>query len=191
MAQSTTNVCNLALQRVGSSTILNLTDDTTEARACNLVYDSVRREQLRRYTWGFATSRAVLAPDSLAPTANDDFPFDYQFTLPADCLRIIRPPRVALDWKIEGRKLLTNDGTVLYLRYIADITDAASWDSSFYDVVAARLAQRIVEKLTNSNVKRDVLAQEYKEAVTAARLADAFESGPDDAPEDEWLTARY
>lgn len=190
MAQSEVNVCNLALQRVGAATITSLTDNTTEARACNLVYESTRKEQLRRYPWNFAIARTTVSPDTAEPEDNYDYPFDYQFTLPAGCLRILRPPRPGLDWKIEGKKLLTNDGTVLYLRYVSDVEDAASWDASFYDVMAARLAQRLVEKLTNSNAKRDVLAQEYKEAVSTARLADAFESGPDEAVEDEWLTAR-
>ena len=112
MAQSVIDICNSALQRVGATTILSLSDNSPEARACSVAYDSNRRDELRKHRWNFATQRAVLAPDSTAPA----FDFDYAFTLPSDCLRVIRPNTYDLDWVVEGRKILTNDSDTLYLR---------------------------------------------------------------------------
>ncbi|CAB5144881.1 Tail tubular protein Gp11 [uncultured Caudovirales phage] len=187
MSQSVVDTCNSALQRVGAASILSLSDNSPEARACALAYDSNRRDELRKHSWNFAIKRVVLAPDTTAPA----FDYKYAFTLPTDCLRVLRPPTSDLDWQIEGRKILTNDSNVLYLRYLADIDDTTQWDASFYNVMAASLAVDICEKLTQSNTKKQGLNAEYKEAVADARKVDAFESGPQDAADDDWWNARY
>lgn len=187
MAQSVVDICNSALQRVGAASILSISDNSPEARACAIAYDSNRRDELRKHSWNFSIKRAVLAPDTTAPA----FDYDYAFTLPSDCLRVLRPATANLDWLIEGRKILTNDSNVLYLRYIADIDDVAQFDPSFYNVVAVALAVDICEKLTQSNTKKQMLTQEYKDAVAAARKVDSFESGPEDAADDTWWLARY
>lgn len=185
MAQSVVDICNSALQRVGAASITSLADNSPEAKACNLAYDSNRRDELRKHPWNFAVKRAVLAPDATAPA----FGFLYAFTLPTDCLRVLRPATYQLDWQIEGRKILTNDGAVLNLRYIADITDAAQFDSSFYNVLSAALALDVVEKLTQSSTKKQALQGDYSGAVSMAKKVDAFESGPEDAVDDSWIEA--
>lgn len=220
MSQSVVDVCNSALQKVGAASIMSLTDNSREARACNLAYDSNRRDELRKHYWNFAMKRVALAPDVTAPA----FDFAYQFTLPSDCLRIMLPNDAYLDWVVEGRKILTNATTspfgsnpvnsqpgVVYtppggitpgytpttpapqlnLRYVSDITDCTQWDSSFYNVMAISLAIDICEPLTQSQSKRQVLDAEYKDAVVTARIADAFENLPADPPADEWWLVRY
>lgn len=187
MAQSVVDTCNSALQRVGASSILSISDNSPEARACAIAYDSNRRDELRKHSWNFAIKRAVLAPDTTAPA----YDYTYAFTLPTDCLRVLRPATTSLDWRIEGRKILTNDGSTLYLRYLADIDDCSQWDPSFYNVMAASLAVDICEKLTQSNTKKQQLIIDYKESVADARKVDAFETGPEDAADDTWWVARY
>lgn len=186
MAQTAIDCCNSALQRVGAATITSLSDNSPEARACSVAYDSNRRDELRKHRWNFAIKRVALSPDSTAPA----FDYTYQFTLPSDCLRVLRPATPDLDWVSEGRKILTNDSDTLYLRYIADIEDCAQWDASFYNVVAGALAVDIVEKLTQSNQKKQMLIQQYEGDVRMARRVDAFESGPEDAADDDWWIAR-
>ena len=92
--QSKTDICNSALLRVGASTITDIADDSPEARACSIQYDSNRRSELRRHPWNFAITRVVLAPDSSAPV---DKNYTYQFTLPSDCLRVVLPNYSTLD----------------------------------------------------------------------------------------------
>lgn len=186
MSQTAVDLCNSALQRVGATTIISLLDNSPEARACSVAYDSNRRDELRKHPWAFAIQRVVLAPDTTAPA----FDFTYQFTLPTDCLRVLRPATANLDWMIEGRKILTNDGTTLNLRYISDVTDATRWDPSFYNVAAAGLAIDICERLTQSNQKKQGLISDYNDAVRTARRMNAFEVGPTDAVDDNWLLAR-
>lgn len=220
MAQSAIDICNSALSMVGAASIMSLTDNSREARVCNLQYDSNRRDELRKHYWNFALKRIVLAPDSAAPA----FDFAYQFTLPSDCLRVVIPNDAFLDWTLEGRKILTNSikspfssnvvnsqpGTVytppggitttyvaappapqLNLKYVADITDATVFDSSFYNVLAISLAVDICESLTQNSGKKQGLKQDYKDSVIEARTADAFENLPADAPDDGWWLVRY
>lgn len=185
-AQSVIDICNSSLQRVGAASITSLSDNSPEARACAVAYDSNRTDELRKHAWNFAIKRAVLAPDVTAPA----FDYTYAFTLPSDCLRVLRPNTAGLDWQIEGRKILTNESATLYLRYIYDCQDAAQFDSSFYNVVAAAMSVDICEKLTQSNTKKASLSQDYKEAVSMAKKVDAFESGPEDPPDDDWWLVR-
>ena len=156
------------------------------ARACAIAYDSNRRDELRKHRWNFALARVVLAPDATAPA----FDYLYQFTLPSNCLRVLRPATADLDWQIEGRKILSNYSAVMQLRYIADIEDVTQWDASFYNVVAGALAVDICERLTQSNSKKQELIAQYTEDVRMARRVDAFESGPEDSADDDWWNAR-
>lgn len=199
MAQSRTDICNSALLRLGAATITDITDDSAEARACNEQYDSNRRSELRKHPWNFAIKRVVLAADTDAPA----FEFDYAFTLPSDCLRVLIPKDNSLDWVIEGGKILTNwssspvtgastsDAVSLSLRYVADIDDVGLFDTAFYDALTLSLAMDICEKITNSTAKKQALGEEYKAAISEARRSDALENLPEDPPDDDWWTARF
>jgi hypothetical protein len=186
MAQSQVDVANSALQRLGAAAITSLSDGSPEARAVSISYDSNRRDELRKFPWNFTMKRAVLAPDATAPA----FDYTYQFTMPSDCLRVVRPNYDQSDWVIEGRKILTNYDNPLYLRYIADIVDESQWDASFYNVFAIALAIDMCEKLTQSNAKKQLLYQEYKDAIAEARRSDAIEGGPVDPQDDDWWLVR-
>lgn len=183
--QSTTAIANRALQMVGAASILNLSDNSREARAANNCYDASRRYVLRNHRWNFSIKRASLAPSSDAPL----FDFSYSYSLPSDCLYVPRTNDDTLDWSIEGRAILSNDGPVLNLRYVADITDPALFDSAFCEALAAKMALEMVEALTQSNQKKQALADQYKQALMDAALANALEKAPADAPDDPWIQA--
>lgn len=196
MAQTVVDICNSALLRVGAASIMSLDDNSPEARACVVCYDSNRRAELRKYVWRFALMRARLAPDSDTPA----FDYQYQFTLPADCLRVLPPDNdPSCDWSVEGRKVLTNypatssDGAspVLNLRYIGDVTDATQFDSAFYDVMSLSLASDLCEKLTQDAQKKAVIDREYATAVALARQTSAYEMIPQAGTDSGWLLARF
>lgn len=204
------DVCNRALQKIGAATrIMALTDNTREARACNVAYAMLRRKLLRQYPWSFAMTRVVLSPDVAVPA----FDFKYQFTLPADCLRVLLNNDNTLDWKIEGRKLLTNGGTgsdaiegsnltvittvsspapavALRLTYLTDVTDENVWDTAFVELMVAAIAYELVEEITQSNQKKEALRQDLKDAQLAAYNSDSLEKIPEDPPEDYWIAVR-
>ena len=186
MAQSVVDICNGALQRLGATGILSLADNTREARQCNLAYDCNRRAELRKHNWNFSIKRAALAPDADTPL----FDYLYQFTLPADCLRILLPRDATNDWVVEGRKILSNASNTLYLRYVSDVTDTTQFDPIFYDLMSVAMSIDMCEPLTNSTGKKQALNAEYDDTVKQARRSNAFEQLPADPPDDSFWTVR-
>lgn len=185
MSQSIVDLCNSALQKLGATSISSLSDNSREARQCNIAYDSNRRSELRKYRWNFAIKREILTPLSAAPV----FDYTYAFQIPSDCLRVLNPP--GSDWVVEGRTILTNSGNTLNLRYISDVTDLTLWDPVFYDATAISMAMDMCEAITNSNAKKQTLAQEYKDAIGYARTNNSFEQLPAEPPSDSWWEVRY
>ena len=86
MASSWIEVANGALARLGAKTIMSFDDDNKEARLCKERYKPCRDIVLRMHLWNCATGRARLASDVPSPA----FGWGRQFTLPHDCLRLVR-----------------------------------------------------------------------------------------------------
>lgn len=177
MAMTQLELCNVALSHLGEARINALSDDTARARACALHYLPVLKEVLRSHRWNFAVSRVEIAPDGTAPA----FGWGYQFTLPADCLRVLEVNDseagdwISDEWIIEGRKLLTNAAT-LRLIYLRDVDDEALTDPLFAQAFGLKLAVALSEGIRGTTGKTGDLLQIYQN-VTAplARRVDANE----------------
>lgn len=128
-------------------------EDTRERRAITRCYTMLRDRELRAHSWNFSIKRAVLAPSSVAPA----FEFAKAFPLPSDCLRPL-PPARDVDWTIEyhngSKHILTNEGTVIYLRYVSRVTDETQFDPLFADMLACKIAWHCCEEITQSNQKK-------------------------------------
>tara|TARA_R110000803_G_scaffold54495_1_gene111195 strand:- start:378 stop:974 length:597 start_codon:yes stop_codon:yes gene_type:complete len=192
------DICNLALQRLGARSIASLSEDTTAGRECNRVYEHARDSELRSHPWSFARSRVSLAADSSSPV----FGYASQYTLPSDYVRLLPARNVAnntvvlggidpnIDWQIEGRKILTDDGAPLQIVYLKKITDPNDFDDSFTELLISRIAMDIAEKVTQSNTKKSNAEARYTNAVKEAKKINAYERPPQEAPADEWVVAR-
>jgi len=195
MATSDVSICNLALQKLGASRIVSLTEDSPNARACNACYEAMRDLELRKHRWSFAITRVALAADATAPV----FGPAYQYTLPAGFLRLLEPDPEAnyntLDWTIESgsngsRKLLTNFTAPVQIRYIRRVTDPTEFDSAFVEVLACRIAIQTCEAITQSNSKKEDVKEQYRDAAREARRANAIEAVSGELPVDTWDSAR-
>ena len=186
--QTETGAANVALQRLGEPAISSFdTDGSATGRRIRLAFPVTRRNELRKHTWNFSVKRIVLAPDAEAPA----FDYTYQFTLPADFLRLVADPDPDADWVFEGGKILSNDSNVLYLRYVADIEAPGSWDSAFYNAFICALAADLSEIFTSSPGKHQMMVQDYEMAIKQARKANAFEKRPTEIPDQSFLRVRY
>lgn len=183
---SETEIANRALDKLGAKIITALDDATENARVLNRMYVPVRDSMLRSHTWNCAKVRVVLAPLADAPA----FDYDYQFQLPADCLRPLFPDDVT-DYSVEkGNVLLTNDGTTLNLLYISKMDDPNEMDACFVEAFACKLAAEACEKITQSATKRKLAIEAYDDAMEVARKANAFESLPRLQDYSSWVDAR-
>lgn len=182
-------IANLALQKLGASLIVSPSEDTREARTIAACYGPLRDKELRAHNWNFSIKRQILAPSTTIPA----FGFAKAFALPTDYLKIL-PPARNVDWTIEvidGRPhILTNEGDVLYLRYIAKVTDEATFDSCFMEMLACKIAWHCCETITQSNQKKADAMTEYNLAKAEAKRTNAFEQATPDEPEPPWLSVR-
>jgi hypothetical protein len=184
---SEVSICNEALDILGAARITSLTEDSVNARECNACYAELRDRETERHPWNFARTRVVLAPNTAAPA----FDFSYAFTLPSDCLRVLLPnDRNTLDWSIENGKILTNDGTSINLKYVKQVTDPNVMPPTFRGALAAMIAWLKCEKITQSNTKKADAQKFYDFQIAQAKRTNAFQRVAEDAPEDEWVTAR-
>tara|TARA_R110000824_G_scaffold30711_4_gene100763 strand:- start:2467 stop:3042 length:576 start_codon:yes stop_codon:yes gene_type:complete len=188
---SAVDICNLALQRLGAKSISSLNEDSTAGRACNRIYDHARDSELRSHPWSFARTRVSVAAEATDPA----FGYGKQYPLPSDCLRILPNDSTGIlstqdDWQVEGRKILTDDTSPIYLVYIKQITDESQFDSLFIELLVSRIAMDIAEAVTQSNKKKEEATSRYVNAQKEAKKANAFGRPPQVPPTDPWVTAR-
>jgi hypothetical protein len=198
---SDVDIANRALQKLGEARIVSVfpPDDLKSARAMNAAFEMVRDNELRAHWWNFAKARATLPADVATPA----FDFNFQYTLPADCLRVriagnMRQSLGLLNYRtgleklyaIEGRKILTDLAAPLSLEYTTRVTDTSLWDACFVEVFACKLAMETCYEITQSDSKSAMLRQDYKRAIKEAILANAIELPPEGLADDSFVLAR-
>ena len=204
---SDTDIANMAIDRIGHEPITSFDQGNKAADLISRNYARVRNALLRAHPWNFAIKRATLALSGTTPNHE----FDYQHTLPTDCLKVIRTeweadftsgaaiygfPGVhgyatnSVPYRIEGRFLLCNE-TVASIEYVAEITDCAQFDELFIDILAQRLAAEICMSLTDNATLAKGLWDIYQAKLVEARMIDATEGTPRQVVDlSPWLVAR-
>lgn len=182
MASSPVDVCNLALKRLGSESIVALDEGTDRASLCAILYPQTRDRMLRDFEWNFAQIRIALALSAAHPV----FGYANQFPLPPLplCLKVNEtdPPDAIYDIEntidangvITGKAIMTNE-SALSIRYTGQITDVTQWDASFVDAVAMDLAAQMAYPLTESASKAKEMAGIARDALQHARSVDSQE----------------
>jgi len=188
---SKVEICNRALQKLGAERITSITEDSVNARACNVAFEPVKLSELRAHPWSFAIKRAVLAASATPP----EFGRPRSYPLPADFLRLLPPyPEMNtndLDWQIEGKSIYTFDSAPLQIRYIYDVTDTNEMDTLFREALSTKLAGELCEELTQSNSKKESLRLDYKDIIKEARRNNGIENVAQQPPEDPFITVRF
>ena len=187
---SEVDICNSALNVIGASNIISLTEDSKSGRICNQRFEFVRDAVSRAHPWNCLISRASLAQLSDAPA----YEFAFQFALPTDpyCLRVLDVEgevNLGVTYVIEGRNLLTDESTV-NIRYVGKVTDANQYDSLFTEALSARMAHEISYSLANSSTLTEQLWNLYLLKLSEARFADATEGTPAEIVSDNFTTVR-
>ena len=143
-----------------------------------------------------------MSKDSSSPT----FGYENQFILPTDpfCLRVLEFSNGTLTYPmdnmtsidgspvfvIEGRKLLTNEGTVK-IKYVGQVTDTTQYDSNLTETLSARLAHEICYAITGSTSLMTQTYQLYQEKLKEARFVDATEGAPQRIEASDFIEARF
>jgi len=167
---SVVDICNGALNQLGASTILSLTEDSKNARLCNARYTQVRDAVFRSHPWNCLQKRVQIEADSDAPA----WGFTKQYTLPADCLRVLTILDYDADYKIEGRKILTDNSTMKIL-YVSRIEDPNEYDELLRETLSAALAADIAYAVTSSNPTASNMYNLFQDKLKDARFVDSTE----------------
>ena len=167
---SVVEICNGALNQLGASTILTLTEDSKNARLCNARYLNVRDAVFRHHPWNCLQKRIQLASDTETPA----WGYSFQYTLPSDCIRLLSILDYDYDYKVEGRKILTNVDSMKIL-YISRIEDPNEYDELLREVISAALAADIAYAITSSNPVATQMYSLYQEKLKDARFVDSTE----------------
>ncbi len=178
MATSKVKICNLALVNIGVNTIESLDDsDSKGAVACNRVYDTLVEELLRLYPWNFALSKAALPLESSPPL----FGYSYSYTLPGDCMKVVRLETDTDQFVVIGGSLETDTENAQIL-YVKLITDPVKFDSTFVTLLSARIAAAIVFTMTGKKDLMPVFDNKYNLLLKSVIDIDASETKqtPDD-----------
>ena len=189
---SIVNICNSSLNLLGASTISALTEDTKNARLCNQRYEPVRNRVFRSHNWNCLIKRVQLAANSTDPVVE----YAKSYALPSDCLRVLKihngtTDSIAsnLDYKIEGRNLVT-DQTTVYLVYIALDTDPNNYDSCLREAISHQLAADLAYAITNNATLANNYMARADERLREARFIDASENSLGSIESNEFTDAR-
>ena len=189
---SIVDICNSALNLLGASTISALTEDSKNARLCNQRFEPVRNRVFRSHNWNCLITRIQLAQDSTGPVVE----YTYGYTLPTDCLRVLKIHNGTtdsiesnLDYKVEGRKIVTNEGTI-YLVYIALDTDPNTYDSYLAESISHQLAADLCYAITNNSTLANNYMARADERLREARFIDSTENALDTIESGEFTDAR-
>ena len=189
---SVVDMCNSALNLLGASTISALTDDSKNARLCNQRFEPVRDRVFRSHAWNCLHKRVQLAQNSTAPVVE----YSYAYALPSDCLRVLKVHNGStdsiksdIDYKLEGRNIVTNEGTV-YIIYIAIDTDPNNYDTYLQESIAHQLAADLAYAVTNNATLADKYMVRADERLREARFIDATENSLGTIESSEFTDAR-
>lgn len=93
-------------------------------------------------------------------------------------------------FNVEGGKILTNESSPLFIRYVQRVTNTGLYPAQFARVVAMQLAMDACEKITNSSAKLQQIEQAYAMAVLQAKRQNAIERPPQRLVDSDWIAAR-
>ena len=199
---SSVDIANYALNSLGASNITALDENSKPARIVNQRYEAVRDSVFRSHPWNCLIRRAELAQESTAPT----YGYGKQYALPTDpfCLRVLEFSNGTLTFPfdnmrsnndtpafiIEGRKLLTDEGTAK-IKYVARITDPQQYDAGLIETLAARLEYEISYAITGSTTVRQLAAADYDRKLKESTFPDATEGAPERIEANDFVEARF
>ena len=169
MADSKFDICNKAMVLVGANTISSFTQNTTESKVANQLYESTLENLLTRCRWRFASKQAQLSKN----TTNPDARYESSYALPNDAL-VIHTVTVSDDvikYDRYGQNLFTD--TTSSDIVIADYTFQPS-ESDFPPYFKQTLVFELASLFAGAIARNDQLSELYhKRSIAQLAIAKA------------------
>ena len=172
-------ICNTALGMLGASPIRAFDEDSKRARACDVMYETVRKYLLAKFDWPFARTYAKLQAVDVEGPPEIIVPSGYvMYQLPADCItpRDIAPLGSKDVWQVLGNTILVKSTTTdvtYYLYYTKDESKATFFSSTFESLLATALAVKLGPAITQDKALVRELKDQYRLETIEAWESDA------------------
>lgn len=197
---SSIEICNLALANIGiTKAITSFSEESQEAAVCKQFFEQARDEMLRAGDWSFATT-----VEALADTGETPVNWEYQYSIPSDCLKVIGLVVDGITYPRENQKIpfiigySSSAGAVIktnqkqaVAKYIAKIDNSSFFDPLFVNALAWSVAAKIAMPLTVKVERAQLAAEQAARALSVAEAADANEGMNDDEPTSEMVSVRF
>lgn len=188
-ALTATEICNLALLKVGNSAgfLTDLgSDNSAQADACNRAYVPCRDELQEIFPWSFTLTRAALAASPVAPA----WGYTTAFVKPPEFLRLVSVEGQGAQYEVEGDFILSDEDAPFLVRYQRLVTDTSKFPPTWAQALAYRIALEICPALAVSNTRIETLASMYKQALAQAKRVDRMGISDRDPLDGSWNDAR-
>lgn len=192
---TTVGICNHALLLCGASPITALSDDTTNARALNAVYENARKGFLTETRWSFSTTRSTLVTNSttgLIPWNFDEEAYVYNRPGSAgSCLRIWDMNDLEAIWREEGEYIIS-DTAGLGARWTFDHSEVGLWRPKAIIAFMDKLCSDISYFIINSVPKGEAFLKKYETVSLPQAMAENAQTGEQQQVIDNaWAKAKY
>jgi hypothetical protein len=152
--RSTTDIANMALGLLGDLEIANIDEaNSTPARLCRKFYPSAVGALSELHDWSFLLKQAK--PTLIKELTNQDF--TYEYSLPADFLRMVDIRDRTYSYEIVGTSLCTSCKDVVIL-YVSKQENPNLYSNIFVKAIAFYLASMLAMPL-----KSDLKTSDYLE----------------------------
>lgn len=195
---SAVRICNMALSHIGTrSDIESLTEESTEAKVCNLWYDWSRIQVLESHNWNFCKLRVALALIEEEPNTE----WNYRYEYPNNCVkaRLIENPagpnEDTLPFSIENtsdglKKSILTGQEEATLIYTFDLANTDLFSSLFIDALSWRLAAQIAFRITGDRAVEQSAIQTFQRIMGLAMSGNSSEGVDKPERESEFIRAR-
>jgi hypothetical protein len=197
MSFSLVRICNMALGKCGVTKqidSLEFSEEETvpeEARLCSLYFELAFRAAARGHDWKCLSSQADISGNlTTAPV----FGYDYAYSLPSNCIRVLRVEDEDIyPWRVQGRTLVT-DATSVKIDYIQYTMNTDLYDDLFTEALVMRLAAHLAPALSGGEegqrIADNLMAWHEKITLPEARFADSAEGGSEEIEDTTWRDSR-
>ncbi len=173
-------MANLALAHLKEAPIRDFDFSSTASRWFRNHYAAHRDAYLAMHDWDFATELVNLPAETETPP----FRWAYQYSKPADCLRLPvqtvegKPSGQVIAFEVVGQKIVSDHAPPFPLRYIRRVTREAEFPPLFVHGFALFLAAGCAHVITGKNSRAEALRQAATEALDRAGTFDAAQGTP-------------
>jgi len=190
MAVSKTEILNKALTLVGAAPVVNIDDDTNNARILSRVYETSLRSILSECKWNFATHRRMLTVSTDTMEWYDTGE-TYIYAKPTDVIRIFGTNSPSAKWREEG-DYIVSDTSGLGIRYVRYLDIPSKYPSYFTDALVDRLCSDIAYSIVNSATLGSSFLEKYESlSLPKAMSANSQVGTQQTITDDAWELAKY